>query len=96
MVGEDGKMTNFMIIILIWNALVMLVYGIDKLLAKMGKRRVSEGALLLCAFLLGGCGAMFGMVLFNHKTSKMKFRILVPIAAIISVAATYWLGKGLF
>ncbi len=86
-------MTKFLIIILIWNVIVMLVYGIDKLLAKMGKRRVSEDALLLCAFLLGGCGAMFGMVLFNHKTSKMKFRILVPLTVIISIAAVYWLGK---
>ncbi len=88
-------MTNSMIIILIWNAIVMLIYGIDKLLAKMGKRRVSEDALLLCAFLLGGCGAMFGMVLFNHKTSKIKFRILVPVAVIISIAATYWFGTKL-
>ena len=84
-------MTKFLIIILIWNAVVMLIYGIDKGLAKMGKRRVSEDALLLCAFLLGGCGAMFGMVVFNHKTSKMKFRILVPLATIIGVMAIGWL-----
>ena len=86
-------MINFFILILIWNAVVMLIYGIDKGLARMGKRRVSEDALLLCAFLLGGCGAMFGMVVFNHKTSKMKFRILVPLTVAISVAAVYWLGK---
>jgi len=84
-------MTNFMIIVLIWNVIVMLIYGIDKLMAKMGKRRVSEDALLLCAFLLGSCGAMFGMVLFNHKTSKMKFRILVPLTTIIGVMAIGWL-----
>ena len=84
-------MTNFMIIVLIWNVIVMLIYGVDKLMAKMGKRRVSEDALLLCAFLLGGCGAIFGMVLFNHKTSKMKFRILVPLATIIGVMVIGWL-----
>ena len=27
----------------------------------------------------GGAGALFGMVVFNHKTSKMKFRIFVPL-----------------
>ena len=67
----------------------MFVYGIDKMLAKMHKRRVSEMTLLLCAFLMGGCGAVFGMVLFNHKTSKIKFRILIPVAIILEAVAIW-------
>lgn len=73
--------------ILIWNFAVMLVYGVDKLLARNHARRISENALVTCAFLLGGAGAMFGMVIFNHKTSKPKFRFLVPLATILNVAA---------
>lgn len=78
-------MSHYTMILLVWNIVVMLIYGIDKMQAKRRGRRISERTLLLCSFLLGGCGAMFGMVLFNHKTSKMKFRILVPMAIIIWV-----------
>ncbi len=67
-----------------WNVAVMLIYGTDKLLAKGGRRRISERSLLLSAFLLGGIGAMFGMVLFNHKTSKKRFRFLVPTFAVLT------------
>ena len=77
-------------ILLIWNGIVLLIYGADKLLAKLQKRRIREAVLLSCAFLLGGCGAMFGMVLFNHKTSKLKFRILVPLFALLGVLAVWW------
>ncbi len=84
-------MTHFAVILLIWNIIVMLIYGFDKLLAKMRCRRVSESILLFCAFLLGGCGAMFGMVLFNHKTSKRKFRFLVPLSILIEIFVVTWL-----
>lgn len=77
-------------ILLIWNGIVLLIYGADKLLAKLQKRRIREAVLLSCAFLLGGCGAMFGMVLFNHKTTKLKFRILVPLFALLGALALWW------
>lgn len=86
-------MSNHMFIFLIWNMIVMLIYGVDKRRAKKGGRRISEAALLWCAFLFGGMGAMFGMVLFNHKTSKMKFRILVPVAAVVCIAVGYLILK---
>ena len=86
-------MNNLITIFLIWNTIVMLIYGIDKMLAKMGSRRISEFTLLLCAFLFGGIGALFGMVLFNHKTSKSKFRLLVPTAVITGVTAIYWIDR---
>ncbi len=85
-------MTYYTIILLIWNIVVMFLYGIDKMLAKAHKRRISEATLLFCAFLMGGCGAMFGMVLFNHKTSKIKFRILVPLAILVEMLVIYWIG----
>ena len=86
-------MNTYLIILLTWSIIVMLIYGIDKIKAKRGARRIREATLLLIAFLLGGIGAIFGMVLFNHKTSKIKFRILVPIAVVISVALAYMLAK---
>ena len=83
-------MPYYVALLLIWNIVVMLIYGIDKMLAKAHKRRISEVSLLTCTFLMGGCGAIFGMVLFNHKTSKMKFRILVPLAILIGIIVVYW------
>ena len=83
-------MNYFVSLLIIWNIVTILIYGIDKMLAKAQKRRISEQTLLICAFLMGGCGAIFGMVLFNHKTSKMKFRILVPLAILIGIIVVYW------
>lgn len=70
-----------------WNAVVFLLYGFDKLAAKTGGRRVPEKALLSCAFLMGGAGAGFGMLLFHHKTRKYKFTIGVPLALLVNIAA---------
>ncbi len=86
-------MDNYLIMLLVWNIIVMLIYGLDKIKAKKGRRRISEASLLLIAFLFGGLGAIFGMVLFNHKTSKIKFRIFVPLAVVFSVALQYSIGK---
>ena len=86
-------MNYFAIIFLILNIVVMFIYGIDKLLAKAHKRRISEATLLLCALFTGGVGAMFGMVLFNHKTSKKKFRILVPMIIVLETAAAYLIKR---
>ena len=78
-------MESFETILIGWNILVALVYGLDKLAAKQGGWRIRETALLTGAFLFGGFGAMAGMVMFHHKTSKMKFRILVPLAVVLNV-----------
>ena len=69
-------------IVIFWNIIVFLIYGIDKWRAGNSKSRTSEFTLLLTACLLGGMGALFGMVVFNHKTSKPKFRYIVPILAL--------------
>ena len=82
-------MNNNVIMLLIWNTIVMLVYAVDKMQAKAGGRRIRETTLLVIAFCFGGIGAMFGMILFNHKTSKIKFRILVPLAAILGLAELF-------
>ena len=86
-------MGNNMFILVSWNILVMLVYGLDKMLAKMHHRRISENTLLSCAFMLGGFGAILGMVLFNHKTSKMKFRVLIPVSILFGILVTYGYGE---
>lgn len=68
-----------------WNFFVLLLYGFDKLAAIRGARRVREAVLLLCSFLCGGIGAIMGMVLFRHKTNKMKFRLAVPLSLLLTL-----------
>ena len=80
---------KYMLILIVWNVVVMFVYGLDKLFAKIQHRRISEKTLILSAFLLGGFGGIMGMVLFNHKTSKMKFRILVPLACVVLIVIVF-------
>ena len=79
--GEDKMYA----LIIIWNTLVFILYGLDKIKAKNKMLRIPESILLLFSFLFGGIGAMFGMVIFNHKTSKMKFRVLVPISVVLNI-----------
>lgn len=68
-----------------WNLLVMLFYGLDKVLAKTHSSRIPEVVLLAFAFLFGGLGALLGFFMFNHKTAKWKFRLLLPLALILNV-----------
>lgn len=85
-------MTKFEIAIAVWNIFVFIIYGADKLCARLHKRRIRERTLISLAYLIAGVGAMFGMVVFNHKTSKMKFRILIPLSVVISVVEFMVLG----
>ena len=72
------------------NIVAFMMYGIDKEKAKRGAWRIPESTLIGVALLGGSFGAWAGMKTFHHKTRKMKFRILVPIAIII------WLTLGGF
>jgi len=68
--------TKYIILLFaIWNITVFAIYGIDKHKAVRGSRRISEKTLLLTAALMGGLGALFGMVVFRHnKTCKVRRR----------------------
>ena len=74
-----------MIYLALWNVAVFLTYGVDKFLARKHLRRISEKTLITLSFLLGSMGAILGMVVFNHKTSKIKFRVLVPLSLIFNI-----------
>ena len=74
------------------NAIAFLLFGVDKLLAKSANRRVSEKALLIATALLASPGSILGMVVFNHKTSKAKFRYGVPGLLLAHAALAYWIS----
>lgn len=74
-------------IVTIVNILALGIMGIDKLLAIKGKRRISENTLLIFALLGGGVGFSLSMVLFRHKLSKVRFRIIAGASVVF-----YWMG----
>jgi len=84
-------MSGFSIIIVVWNIITASLYGIDKHCARKKKWRISEKCLISVAFIFGNLGAMLGMILFNHKTSKTKFRILIPLAFVVDMLLIVYL-----
>ena len=73
------------IFLILVNSIALAIFGIDKLKSKRGGWRIPESRLLLIAF-FGPFGAYMGMLLFRHKTRKIKF-LLVPIFLLIQVVA---------
>jgi len=70
-------------------------FGLDKTLARLGRRRIRERALLWWVF-LGCVGAWAAMSLFRHKTRKMRFRRWAVLWTVVNplwfVAWLWWRG----
>jgi uncharacterized membrane protein YsdA (DUF1294 family) len=67
----------------------ILVYGYDKWRAKVGGNRVSEKALLLFSF-LGPVGAVLGVYVFHHKSSKLSYQLKLISILVISLGLWGW------
>ena len=72
-----------MIYLIVINIISFLSMGLDKFLAIISKRRISENTLLFLALVGGGLGTLIGMFIFRHKIRKLKFQIIVPLSLII-------------
>ena len=72
------------VLFIIWNIIVFLTYGADKMFARKRMRRISEVNMISFAFLWGGIGALIGMSVFHHKTRKKLFKFCVPVGFVIS------------
>lgn len=64
-----------------------VLYGIDKLKAKMGAWRIAERVLLCFSVLGGGLGGTLGMLVFRHKTRHWYFIALNVLGILIQIAA---------
>lgn len=80
-------------IIIFWNILTFILFGIDKYRAKKDLWRISEKTLLTSALLLGGIGGFLGMYKFRHKTKHTLFTVLVPLSAIVTFGAILYFIK---
>ena len=73
------------------NIILCALMGIDKLLAKLQKRRIPEKTLFAFAILGGALGGTVGMYSFRHKTLHKSFAIGFPLLTIIQIAAVAYL-----
>jgi uncharacterized membrane protein YsdA (DUF1294 family) len=85
-------------IVLSWliaiNIITLLVYVYDKAIAGSNRTRVPERVLLLLTFAGGTVGALVGMQMSHHKTSKTNFLVkfwFVVVAQVALIAAYYLL-----
>lgn len=63
-----------------------IICAADKRAAVRHSRRVSERTLFLLAFFGGALGVWLAMLIFHHKTRKLKFAVLMPALAIVQAA----------
>ena len=68
------------LLIIVLNGLVLLLFGSDKLLARLGWQRITERNLALAA-MFGPVGAIIAMQVFRHKTRKTSFqhKLILPL-----------------
>lgn len=79
------------------NLTAVAIYGYDKMVAIHGGWRVPEKVLLGLALGGGILGALLGMVLFRHKTSKPEFLIRlrwVVVALLVAGVLSWFAGTG--
>lgn len=82
-------MKYFFVYLIFVNLLTIIIYGIDKLLAKKHLFRISENCLFLLSLIGGSLGALIGMQLFRHKTKKFKFYLVNFVFSVIWVYVIY-------
>ena len=85
-------LTNALGLFALVNLWTFLLFGLDKIRARAGSGRVSEGALLIWAFFGGSVGAYAGRALFRHKTRKQPFSSHLHQIAILQVCAVALAG----
>lgn len=80
----------------IYNIIVFVVYGFDKMSANAGVWRISEKVLLLMALFFGSPGAILGMYIFRHKTRKMSFQLWLYLILLIQAGIGYLIYRFYF
>ncbi len=90
----DLKLLSSIFILINFVACFMMM--LDKSYAVKNKWRLSENFLLSFSIIGGGVGLAIGMVVFRHKLSKLKFRIVAPLGIFVYTAVIFyfiWIDK---
>ena len=81
------------LVLLIWNVMVFLIYGIDKSKARRGAWRIPENVLLTIALVCGGFGAWLAGIAFHHKTRKWYFKTVWFLGMGTTLVALYFIWR---
>ena len=81
--------------IIIWyliaiNVVAIVAYGIDKISAAEGRKRIRIVTLLGIAFLGGSIGALIAMYSFRHKIRQPYFTIGVPLILVTQIVVLFY------
>ncbi|MDZ7834340.1 MAG: DUF1294 domain-containing protein [Alkalibacterium sp.] len=97
MMFNESTMFSSIFLVLIggMNLFTFILFYIDKQRAIKRKYRISERALLLTSFSMGGIGGWLGMKHFRHKTRHSLFKYSLPVAAILTVVVSVFLIQSL-
>lgn len=74
-----------LVYLIVTNSILFLMMGYDKYQAIKKRSRIPEIVFLVLSFLGGGIGTLLGMILFHHKTRKIKFILLIPFSILIDI-----------
>lgn len=77
------EFSSLLIVLSVFNIIAFAAFGIDKYKAIHHSWRIRERTLLVLALLGGSIGAIIGMIVFHHKTQRLKFRYGLPLICII-------------
>lgn len=80
----NSKEISFLVYLICINIVAFVLFGVDKRKAEKRDWRISEALLLGISALGGATGALIGMIIFKHKSSKKKFYIGVPFLLLLS------------
>jgi uncharacterized membrane protein YsdA (DUF1294 family) len=83
---------ELLILMMLLQIVPFLIYGIDKLFAKLGFSRIPEKTLLSITFFFGIIGSIAAMLLFKHKTKKTSFRHNFAVIAFLRIIVLVSLG----
>lgn len=71
--------------------ITVCITAADKIKAKKGKRRISERALFILAFLGGSLSEYITMKVIRHKTLHKRFMIGLPVIIFLQISAVIFL-----
>ena len=87
-IGSFFSSYPFAMWFLLINMLTIAIYGVDKIAARKGMRRIPEVTLLTFGAVGGWPGAILGQQIFRHKTQKQPFKTRFYVSVVLSILAT--------
>lgn len=86
-------MSNLLLYLLLVNASLFLLMGLDKQKAIKHQRRIPEKTLLFIGFLGGGPMGLFSQKFFRHKTQKRYFTFIYLIGSVVALTLIFFVRR---